>query len=224
MALAARRAGRLNGRRLICVRVGDSPCHSRGGHAINLPTKPRGKNGWYSNEYAEIHGQPPAGPEDRHGRDAAGDDARRAARAGARRQDRTGDAGDRPARDLRRARCFRAGRLPDSGGRRHQDRQRDPSGRSHRQGQPIQSQPRRRSGERTDPRQQDRPDGGRAHPGYGQPGGRCLRDQRGALPVDRRAVAALFLRPQGQPGQGLQVDLSFLLGRRGADRDLHQHV
>ena len=38
------------------MRVGDGPCHTRGGHAINLPTKRGGKNGWYSNEYAEIHG------------------------------------------------------------------------------------------------------------------------------------------------------------------------
>ena len=38
------------------------------------------------------------------------------------------------------------------------------------------------------------------------------------------AVAAVVLRPQGRPGQGLRVDLPLLLGPRGHHRRLRRHV
>ena len=57
-----------------------------------------------------------------------------------------------------------------------------------------------------------------------QPGQRCVRGERGAVHLDRGAVAAVVLRPQGRSGEGLQLDLSLLLGPRRRHRRLHQHV
>ena len=68
---------------------------------------------------------------------------------------------ERPARRLRRGRRLRARRSPQGGQGRRQDRRQDLPGRDRHQGQPVQSQPRRRGGQGTDPRGQGRADAGR---------------------------------------------------------------
>ena len=98
------------------------------------------------------------------------------------------------------------------------DRRPHLSGADHRQGQPVERQPRRRSRLRADPRRQ-----GRSHRRLGdarhhQSGRRPGRGQRGALHHHQLPVAAVFLRPQGRSRQGLHLDLSLLLGARGRDR------
>ena len=59
---------------------------------------------------------------------------------------------------------------------------------------------------------------GLGNAGHHQPGRRSGRSQRGAVHHHQLPVAALFLRPQRRSGEGLQLDLSFLLGPRGRHR------
>ena len=167
------------------------------------------------------------------GRDRRGDCRHRRVRAGgACRHDleaRLCQPADRTARRVRRSRQFRDLEFPQHRARRAQDRQRQLSGRGRRQGQPVQSQPRRRRCARTDRVEQDRPDAGGLDAGDHQPGRDHVRGRRDALHLDGRAVAALFHRPPAEPRQSrlleaVQLDLPFLLGARGRDRGLHQHV
>ena len=92
------------------------------------------------------------------------------------------------------------------------------SGADHQQGQPVEREPRRRGRVRADPRRQGRPHRRRRDARHHQSGRRPGRGQRGALHHHQLPVAAVFLRPQGRSGQGLHLDLSFLLGPRGRDR------
>ena len=126
--------------------------------------------------------------------------ARRARRE--KHQDRLCQSADRAARRLRRSGQFRHLEFSRGGESRRQGRQRDLSGRSRGEGQPVQSQPRRRGREGADRRQQDRPDAGRLDAGDDQSGGDAMRDRGGALRLQRRAVAAVLHRPAGQSGGG----------------------
>ena len=85
-------------------------------------------------------------------------------------------------------------------------------------------EPRGRGRQRPDPQGQGRAGADRRHARDRQPGERCLRAQRGALRLQRGAVAALVLRPQGRSGQGLQLDLPPVLGAGGRHRQLHQRL
>ena len=104
----------------------------------------------------------------------------------------------RAARRLCRSRQFHPRQFQGSDQGRHQDRQRHRAGRSHRQGQPVESEPRRRSRQGPDRPGQDRPDAGRIDAGDHQPGLDPMRDRGGAVHLDRGAVAALVHRPAGQ--------------------------
>ena len=98
------------------------------------------------------------------------------------------------------------------------------------QGQPVQSEPRRRSREGTDRPRQDRPDAGRLDAGDHQSGLDPMRDRGGGLRLHQGAVAALVHRPAGQSGgrsaglEAVQLHLSLFLGTRRHHRGLHQHV
>ena len=133
-------------------------------------------------------------------------------------QDRPCQPENRSARRLRRSRRLHprtsARHLEQGPAKRRQDLQ----GRDHLQGQPVERQPRRGSRVRTDPRRQGQPDRRLGHARHHQSGGRPGRGQRGALHHHQLPVAAVFLRPQGRPEEGLHLDLSFLLGPRGRDR------
>ena len=98
-----------------------------------------------------------------------------------------------------------------------------------RQGQPVQSQPRRRGRQGADRRRRDRPDARRLDAGDHQPGLHPMRDRGDAVHLDGGAVAALFHRPAGEPWrpdlvEAVQLHLPLLLGARGRHRRLHQHV
>ena len=139
-------------------------------------------------------------------------------------QDRPRQPAHRPARRLRRGRHFhpRAGaRHPRQG---PAERRQDLQGRDRLQGQPVERQPRRRSRVRTDPARQGRSAGGVRHARHHQPGVRPGRGQRGALHRHQLPVAAVFLRPQGRSGEGLQLDLSVLLGPGGRHRRVPRAV
>ena len=98
------------------------------------------------------------------------------------------------------------------------------SDRDHRQGQPVQSEPRGGGGGRVDPAGQHRPHGGRRDAREQQSGLRPVRTERGALHLDHHALAALVFRPRRRSGQGLPVDLPLLLGHRRHHRGVHQHL
>ena len=53
---------------------------------------------------------------------------------------------------------------------------------------------------------------------------RPVRTQQRAVPDDRHALAALVLRSRRRAGQGVRLDLSFLLGRRSGRHHLHRPV
>ncbi len=107
---------------------------------------------------------------------------------------------------------------------RHQCRRQEIRGADRAEGQPVEPQPRGRGGERPDPERQGRAGAHRRHTRNRQPRERCVRTQRGALHLQRGAVAALVLRPQGRPGEGLQLDVSHVLGPRRRHRQLHQRL
>ena len=144
--------------------------------------------------------RPPYAPEilGRNGRRAVGWIEVAGDRADARDQARLCQPADRAARRLRRGRQFHHRQFQGSDEGRHQDRQRDRAGRGHRQGQPVQSEPRRRGRQGADRPGQDRPDAGRLDAGDDQPGLDPVRDRGGAVHLDRGAVAALVHRPAGQ--------------------------
>ena len=139
-------------------------------------------------------------------------------------QDRLRLAADRAARALRRGR--QVGHRADEDGLqgRHQRRRQEVRRADRAEGQPVQPEPRGRGGQRPDPEGQGRADAHRRHARDRQPGERCLRAQRGALHLERGAVAALVLRPQGRSGQGLRLDVPHVLGPRGRHRQLHQRL
>ena len=112
----------------------------------------------------------------------------------------------------------------------HQDRQCYGAGGGCGQGQPVEPQPRRSGGEGPHRPGQDRSHAGRLDPGDHQPGLDPMRDRGGALHFQPGAVATLVHRPSSQSGrraarlERFQLHVSFLLGARGRNRCLHQHV
>ena len=181
---------------------------------------------------SSLSDRPPHAPEilGRNGRRAVGWIEIAGDRADARDQARLCQPADRAARRLRRSRQLHHRQFQGSDQGRHQDRQRHRAGRGRRQGQPVQSEPRRRGRQGSDRPGQDRPDAGRLDAGDHQPGLDPMRDRGGAVHLDGGAVAALVHRPAGQSRrraagmEALQLHLSLLLGARGRHRRLHQHV
>ena len=157
---------------------------------------------------------------------------RRLCAGGTRRQDpeaRLCQPADRAARGLCRGRQFRDLEFHQRHAGRPQDRQRQLPDRGRGQGQPVQSQSRRRRGARADRRQQDRPDAGRIDPGDHQSGVHHVRGRGRPLRLHPGALAALFHRTAAEPGQSflleaVQLHLPLLLGARGRHRGVHQHV
>ena len=137
---------------------------------------------------------------------------------------------DRPARRVRRSRQLHHREFQGGRQGRHQARQRRRSGGSRRQGQPVESEPRRAGRQGSDRPGQDRPDAGGLDAGDHQSGLDAMRDRRGAVHLDGGAMAALVHRPPGRSGrraagmEEVQLHLSLLLGARRRHRGLHQHV
>ena len=96
--------------------------------------------------------------------------------------------------------------------------------RDHRQGQPVEPEPRGRSGVGTDPEGRGQPHAVACHARHHQPGGRSGRTERGALHHHQLPLAALFLRPRRRSRRGLRLDLPLLLGPRGHHRQLHSRI
>ena len=181
---------------------------------------------------SSLFDRPPYAPEilGRNGRRAVGWIEIAGDRADARDQARLCLAAHRAARSLCGSRQFHHRQFQGSDEGRHQDRQRHRAGRGRREGQPVQSEPRRRSREGSDRPGQDRPDAGRLDAGDHESGLDPMRDRGGAVHLHHGAVAALVHRASGQSRrraagvERLQLHLSFLLGARGRHRRLHQHV
>ena len=145
-------------------------------------------------------------------------------RPGPRHQDRPRQPAHRAARRLRRGRQFhhRSGaRHPEEG---HPDRRPRLSGPDRIEGQPVERQPRRRGRLRADPERQGRSPDRRRHARHHQSGVRPGGSQRGPLRLHQLSVAAVFLRPQGRPEEGLHLDLPVLLGPGGRDRGVPRAV
>ena len=140
------------------------------------------------------------------------------------RQDRLRLAADRPAGAVRRGGQVGHRSDEDRVQGRPDDRRQEVRGAGNPEGQPVQSEPRRRGGERPDPQGQGRAGADGRHAGDCQPGERCLRTQRGALHLQRGAVAAVVLRTQGRSGQGLRLDVPHLLGAGRRHRQLHRRL
>ena len=98
--------------------------------------------------------------------------------------------------------------------------------RGHRQGQPVQPEPRRRSGQGADRRRRDQPDARRLDARDHEPRRHHLRGRRDARHLDHGALAALVHRPAGQPRrsgslEAVRLRLPLLLGAGGRHRRLH---
>ena len=126
---------------------------------------------------------------------------------------------------------FVLGAVPRGDEGRPQGRQRHAPVEVMRQGQPVQSQPRRRSRQGADRPRQGRSDAGRLDAGDHQSGLRpSARSRRWPCVSTNGAVAALVHRPAGQSRrrpaglEAVQLHLPLLLGPGGRDRRLHQHV
>ena len=137
---------------------------------------------------------------------------------------------DRAARALRGGRRVHAATVPRGDQGRAQGRQRHAPDRGALARQPVQSEPRRRGRQGPDRPRQGRSHAGRQHAGDHQSGLHPGGDRRGRHRLLPGALAAVVHRPAGQPGrraagvEAVQLRLPLLLGPRGRDRGVPQHV